>query len=69
MKEFDKHLHELLAVNPEATSEHTKLFTELPPTTQLAVMRRRRNLSQRAFAIHQIDIFGDCHGRRRREDS
>ena len=50
MKGFDKHLHELLEVHPEAALEHAKLFAELPISTQLAVMRRRRKLSQRAMA-------------------
>jgi len=30
--------------------EHAKLFAELPMPTQLAIMRRRRKLSQRALA-------------------
>ncbi len=50
MKGFDKHLHELLEAHPEAALEHAKLFAELPIPTQLAVMRRRRKLSQRAMA-------------------
>ena len=50
MKGFDKHIHELLEAHPHAASEHAKLFAELPLATQLAVMRRRRKLSQRAFA-------------------
>ncbi len=50
MKGFDKHLHELLEAHPEAALEHAKLFAELPISTQLAVMRRRRKLSQRAMA-------------------
>jgi len=50
MKGFDKHLHELLEANPEAALQHAKLFAELPLATQLAIMRRRRKLSQRAFA-------------------
>lgn len=50
MRGFDKHLHELLEVHPEAALEHTKLFAELPLPTQLAIMRRRRKLSQRALA-------------------
>src|SRR3989338_5700829 len=45
-----KHLHELLETNPEAALEHAKLFAELPLPTQLAIMRRRRKLSQRALA-------------------
>jgi DNA-binding phage protein len=50
MKGFDKHLQELLEAHPEALFEHAKLFAELPLTTQLAMMRRRRKLSQRALA-------------------
>lgn len=50
MKGFDKHLHELLAAHPEVALEHAKLFAELPLPTQLAIMRRRRKLSQRALA-------------------
>ena len=50
MRGFDKHLHELLEAHPEAALEHAKLFVELPLPTQLAIMRRRRKLSQRALA-------------------
>ena len=50
MKGFDKHLHELLEANPAAALEHAQLFAELPLPTQLAIMRRRRKLSQRALA-------------------
>ena len=50
MKGFDKHLQDLLGAYPETAIEHAKLFAELPLATQLAVMRRRRKLSQRAFA-------------------
>lgn len=50
MRGFDKHLHELLEAHPETALEYAKLFAELPLPTQLAVMRRRRNLSQRALA-------------------
>ncbi len=50
MRGFDKHLHELLEAHPEAAMEHAKLFAELPISTQLAIMRRRRKLSQRAVA-------------------
>ena len=50
MKGFDKHLQELLEAHPEAALEHAKLFAELPLPTQLAIMRRRRKLSQRAVA-------------------
>ncbi len=50
MKGFDKHLQELLETNSEAALEHAKVFAELPLATQLAIMRRRRNMSQRALA-------------------
>jgi transcriptional regulator with XRE-family HTH domain len=50
MKGFDKRLQELLEEHPEAALEHAKLFAELPLSTQLAIMRRRRKLSQRALA-------------------
>lgn len=50
MRGFDKHLQELLEAHPEAAMEYAKLFAELPMPTQLAIMRRRRKLSQRALA-------------------
>lgn len=50
MRGFDKHVQELLATHTEAALEHAKLFAELPLPTQLAIMRRRRKLSQRALA-------------------
>mgnify|MGYP003394190838 CR=1 FL=1 len=50
MRGFDKHLQELLENNQEAALEHAKVFAELPLATQLAIMRRRRNLSQRDIA-------------------
>ncbi|MBI5023379.1 MAG: helix-turn-helix transcriptional regulator [Candidatus Omnitrophica bacterium] len=50
MKGFDKHIQELLEEHPQAALEHAKLFAELPLATQLAIMRRRRKLSQRALA-------------------
>lgn len=50
MRGADKHLQELLEANPEAAMEYAKLFAELPLQTQLAIMRRRRKLSQRALA-------------------
>lgn len=50
MRGFDKHLQELLEANPEAALEYAKLFADLPLTVQLAIMRRRRKLSQRALA-------------------
>ena len=51
MKTFDKHLQEILAINPVTAKAHAKVFAELPLSTQLAVMRRRRSLSQRDLAI------------------
>ena len=50
MKGFDKHLQDVLQSNPEMAFEYAKIFAELPLTTQLAIMRRRRNLSQRDLA-------------------
>ena len=50
MKGFDKHIQEVLATNHEAAQEHAKIFAELPLATQLAIMRRRRKLSQRGLA-------------------
>ncbi|MBI3318227.1 MAG: helix-turn-helix domain-containing protein [Candidatus Omnitrophica bacterium] len=50
MKGFDKQLHGLLETHPEAALEHAKVFVSLPISTQLAIMRRRRELSQRAMA-------------------
>ena len=50
MRGFDRHIHRLLKAHPEATLEHAKLLAELPLSTQLAIMRRRRKLSQRAVA-------------------
>ena len=60
MKSFDKHTQELLETNPEAALEHAEVFAELPLATQLAIMRRRRNLSQRDLAkklkVHQPHV-------------
>ncbi len=50
MRGFDKHLQELLETHPGVALEHAKIFAELPLATQLAVMRRRRKLSQRGLA-------------------
>ena len=46
MRGFDKHLHELLEARSEVALEHAKPFAELPLLTHLAIMRRRRKLSQ-----------------------
>ena len=51
MKGFDKHVQELLEEHPQAALEHAKFFAELPLAAQLAIMRRRRKLSQRALAM------------------
>ena len=56
MRGFDKDLHELLEKRPGAALEHAKLFAELPLPTQLAIMRRRRKLSQRALA-RRLKVF------------
>jgi len=45
-----KHLHEVLEAHPEAALEHAKLFAELPPTTRLATMRRRKKRQGRVRA-------------------
>ena len=50
LRGFDKHLQEWLKDDSEFTREYTKLFAELPIQTQLAIMRRRRMLSQRSLA-------------------
>ena len=50
MSAFEKHLLKLLDQNPKASMEYAKLFAELPLTIQLGIMRRRRNLTQRAMA-------------------
>ncbi len=50
MRGFDQHLLLLLKKNPVVVLEHARLFAELPISTQFAVMRRRRKLSQRAMA-------------------
>ena len=51
MKGFDKHLNDLLEKHPDMAMDHAKLFAELPLATQLAIMRRRRKLSQRGLAL------------------
>ena len=50
MRGFDKQLHEILAEHPEVAMEYARQFAELPIGTQLAIMRRRRKLSQRTMA-------------------
>lgn len=47
---FDRHLQEVLAKDPSLAAEYSKRFSELPLTTQLAVMRRRRWLTQDMLA-------------------
>jgi len=48
---FDVHLQKLLAKNPSLAKEYAKQFAGLPLPTQLAIMRRRRWLSQKAVAM------------------
>lgn len=50
MMSMDWHLDQLLDRSPEAAMEYARLFAELPLQTQLAIMRRKRWLSQRALA-------------------
>ena len=47
---FDAHLEAVLKRDPGLAKEYAKQFAELPLQTQLAVMRRRRWLSQKALA-------------------
>ena len=47
---FDEHLEEMLATHPKAAREYARLLAELPIQTQLAIIRRRRQVSQRALA-------------------
>ncbi len=48
MRGFDQHLKTLLRAHPKAAAEHERVFAELPRATRLAIIRRRRKLSQRA---------------------
>ena len=50
LKGFDKHLQEMLRDDAVFAREYAKVFAELPLQTQLAIMRRRRMLSQRSLA-------------------
>ncbi len=50
MRGFDKHMEELLAKNPEFALEYAKVLAEMPIQTQLAIMRRKRQLTQRGLA-------------------
>ena len=43
---FDAHLDETLRSDPVFAKEYARQFSELPLPTQLALMRRRRQLSQ-----------------------
>lgn len=47
---FDAHLERTLKKSPALAKEYAKQFAELPVTTQLAILRRRRWLSQKAVA-------------------
>lgn len=46
----DEHLDELLRKDPALAREYAKQFAELPVPTQLAILRRRKRLSQAALA-------------------
>lgn len=48
--EFDVHLERMLAKNPGLAKEYAKRFAKLPLPAQLAIMRRRRWLSQKQVA-------------------
>ena len=48
--EFDLHLEGLLRKNPKLAREYAIQFAELPLPTQLAIMRRRKWLSQKSLA-------------------
>ena len=50
LRGFDKHIDETLKKDPVFAREYRKAFAELPLQTQLAIMRRRRMLSQRSLA-------------------
>lgn len=47
---FDTHLTQLLRENPLLAEEYAKQFSQLPVPTQLAILRRRRWLSQKELA-------------------
>lgn len=47
---FDERLQEMLAADPRLAREYARQFAELPLATQLAIMRRRRWLSQKTVA-------------------
>lgn len=48
--EFDVYLEQILEKSPGVAKEYAKQFAELPLPTQLAIMRRRRSLSQKTVA-------------------
>ena len=48
--EFDLHFEEMLRKKPRLAKEYAKQLAELPLTTQLAIMRRRKRISQREVA-------------------
>lgn len=47
---FDIHLEQVLKKNPGLAQEYARQFAELPLPSQLAILRRRRRLSQAALA-------------------
>ena len=47
---FDAHLEQVLKKNPIVAREYAKQFAELPLQTQLAILRRRKWLSQKTLA-------------------
>ena len=47
---FDAHLSKVLKADPRLAREHARQFADLPLSTQLALMRRRRWLSQKDVA-------------------
>jgi hypothetical protein len=47
---FDAHLEQVLKSRPELAKTYAKQFAELPMSTQLSIMRRRRWLSQKSLA-------------------
>lgn len=48
--EFDAHLQKMLAKNPKLAEDYIKQFAELALPTQLAIIRRRKWLTQKAVA-------------------
>lgn len=48
--EFDVHLRQVLRKDPLLAEEYARQFAEVPLPTQLAIMRRRATLTQKALA-------------------